>query len=255
MTRILAAMIILSALLWMAPGVLAHETDAAGDTSGAGASIGNAMCPVTTDESADPAIFVDYRGRRVYFCCPRCRKKFIDDPDAYVANLSPVAEHAVLGEGAEALDGPAPPAFGARTLRFAGKLHPLVVHFPIALLLTALVVELLGLTVSSASLREVARVLVLVGAPSAAVSALLGWLAARGASYPEELARVLTLHRWLGTATAAVAVGTLVLSERGRRHGRHHRSHVVLLGVTALLAGITGHFGGTLVLGPEHFTW
>lgn len=48
----------------------------------------NAMCPVLTDEPSDPEIYVDYNGRRVYFCCVRCRRKFQQEPEKYVANLA-----------------------------------------------------------------------------------------------------------------------------------------------------------------------
>ena len=52
-------------------------------------------CPVT-GEDIDKAAFVDYKGRRVYFCCTKCPAKFEKDPAKYLARLpgeqAPVAE-------------------------------------------------------------------------------------------------------------------------------------------------------------------
>lgn len=55
------------------------------DTSPATAA--QVKCPVLPDEDIDPEIFTDYEGKRVYFCCERCKKKFGRDPDQYAARL------------------------------------------------------------------------------------------------------------------------------------------------------------------------
>jgi len=33
------------------------------------------------------AIFVEYEGKKVYFCCPGCPEQFRADPQAYLAKL------------------------------------------------------------------------------------------------------------------------------------------------------------------------
>ena len=43
-------------------------------------------CPVMGNP-IDPKVFVDYKGRRVYFCCKPCISKFQADPDKYLAKL------------------------------------------------------------------------------------------------------------------------------------------------------------------------
>lgn len=55
--------------------------------AGGASDITNTMCPVLLDEAVDPEVWVDYEGQRVYLCCKRCRKDFIEDPSAYLANL------------------------------------------------------------------------------------------------------------------------------------------------------------------------
>jgi len=56
--------------------------------SQAGNEPANSMCPVMTDEAIDPAVFAEYEGRKVYFCCRRCLRQFERDPQAYVVNLA-----------------------------------------------------------------------------------------------------------------------------------------------------------------------
>jgi multidrug efflux pump subunit AcrA (membrane-fusion protein)/YHS domain-containing protein len=44
------------------------------------------LCPVMGNP-IDPKVFVDYRGVRVYFCCPACIEKFRADPAKYIPKL------------------------------------------------------------------------------------------------------------------------------------------------------------------------
>jgi len=47
----------------------------------------NPTCPVMVGEPVDPTIYVDYEGKRVWFCCDSCVDDFNDDPTAYLALL------------------------------------------------------------------------------------------------------------------------------------------------------------------------
>ncbi len=50
------------------------------------AGITQKNCPVT-GESIDPKVYIDYQGRRVYFCCAACIPKFKAEPAKYLAKL------------------------------------------------------------------------------------------------------------------------------------------------------------------------
>ena len=39
------------------------------------------------DGPIDPSVYVEYQGKRVYFCCKGCDKKFQADPEKYLDNL------------------------------------------------------------------------------------------------------------------------------------------------------------------------
>ncbi|MHC4618893.1 MAG: YHS domain-containing protein [Planctomycetota bacterium] len=43
-------------------------------------------CPVM-GAAINEDIFTEYKGKKVYFCCPGCEEKFKADPEKYVAKL------------------------------------------------------------------------------------------------------------------------------------------------------------------------
>ncbi|MHB8079939.1 MAG: YHS domain-containing protein [Candidatus Krumholzibacteriia bacterium] len=48
------------------------------------------LCPVLGDP-IDPKVFVDYHGRRVFFCCRACIADFQKDPAQYLPRLGRIA--------------------------------------------------------------------------------------------------------------------------------------------------------------------
>jgi len=137
----------------------------------------------------------------------------------------------------------APPA--VQVLRRLGRLHILVIHFPIALLIAAAAGELWYARRGSSTPEPAVRFCVALAAAGAVAAATLGWLHAWGGS--------LWLHRWLGTAAGAWAVVTALQSELEARRGRRSPWFRVSVVLGALLVGAAGHFGGILVHGDDFF--
>ncbi len=77
------------------------EDDAATKPN-APATIAQKTCPVMRGNPINPEIFVDYEGRRIYFCCPMCPPKFKADPAKYLKIVDEDLKKAA----------PAPPAKG-----------------------------------------------------------------------------------------------------------------------------------------------
>jgi len=45
------------------------------------------VCPVMEGEPISKDVFVEYSGKRVYFCCDSCKAKFLEEPDKYLHSL------------------------------------------------------------------------------------------------------------------------------------------------------------------------
>lgn len=60
------------------------------------------ICPVSGKELGEKSPFVDYEGRRVYFCCDKCPAEFAKDPQKYLSKLDPPVEDEKAGKEDEA---------------------------------------------------------------------------------------------------------------------------------------------------------
>jgi len=44
------------------------------------------VCPVLGG-NIDKKVFIDYQGKRIYFCCPGCPAEFSKDPEKYLKKI------------------------------------------------------------------------------------------------------------------------------------------------------------------------
>jgi len=131
-----------------------------------------------------------------------------------------------------------------------GKLHPLFVHFPIALVLSAAGAEIAAIRTRRASWRAIAVANLRVGAAMGVLTLVAGWVLATAPFV--EATSSLTSHRWTGVAAVAATIGAALASRRS--HVQSHRSLVVYRGAlfgAAVLVAIAGHLGAALVWGPD----
>jgi uncharacterized membrane protein len=141
-----------------------------------------------------------------------------------------------------------------RFLRWLGKFHLLLLHFPIALVLAAGAGEVRSAWQRNRVPSEAVRFCLWLGALVAIPTAGLGWLfaaAGNGASSPPLLAA----HRWLGTTASVLLVLTAVCAERDVRRGARSRSVRLLLLSGVLLTALTAHLGGLLSRGSDFFVY
>lgn len=141
-----------------------------------------------------------------------------------------------------------------RAVRLVGKFHLLLLHFPIALLLTAGVAELLtalrGNRVPSATVRFCLSVTAVAIVPTVA----LGWVHASGGNGVGD-PQLLAIHRWLGTAAGMWVIGTALGAGRDARTGVRSRGVQMALIVGILLVVATAHAGGLMAHGRDFFDW
>jgi YHS domain-containing protein len=55
------------------------------------ASMEQTVCPLTGNK-IDKNVFVEYKGKKVYFCCTDCKAKFEADPEKYISKLPQFAK-------------------------------------------------------------------------------------------------------------------------------------------------------------------
>jgi|SRR6185503_3352159 len=132
-------------------------------------------------------------------------------------------------------------------MAFVGRLHPLLIHFPIALVIAAGLAELTAIVTANEDWRTVAVGNVRAGAVFAVLAALAGWLLALA---PEmEVSPLLEWHRWLGITGAGSAIAAALATRDLRRRARQVRVYRIALAASVFLVAITGHLGGLLVWG------
>ncbi|GAA4453103.1 hypothetical protein GCM10023189_17670 [Nibrella saemangeumensis] len=130
--------------------------------------------------------------------------------------------------------------------QFLGRLHPLIVHFPVSLLCVALLLELVGLRRKSTDLRAGITAIVWIGAIGSVIAAALGLLLANQEDYGGD---ILAVHQWSGLATMALSIVT-VFALRARRMQVYRGALLVtVLGVT-----LAGHYGSLLTHGEDYLS-
>ncbi len=71
------------------PAPAAHADDEHGKSTPAAVEMPDTLqktCPVMGGP-IDPNIYIEYQGKRVYFCCKGCDQKFRENPEKYIADL------------------------------------------------------------------------------------------------------------------------------------------------------------------------
>jgi uncharacterized membrane protein/YHS domain-containing protein len=231
---------------------------------------GNSYCPVTTSELIEPDIYVDWEGRRVFFCCTKCKREFLANPQQYIENLpvtstdsvSPTADHerdvssvSHSSDRDHQHDHASDHGESTSTLAFVGKLHPMFTHFPIALTIIAAITLLGGYVFKWKHNELMSTQLMYWAAVTSIATAALGFANAYGTHYPDQIAWFFSWHRILGIASTVSIVATALIGYRFQqgKSASHKTLYVVLIITSAILVGVTGHFGASLVFGPDYF--
>jgi uncharacterized membrane protein len=137
-----------------------------------------------------------------------------------------------------------------------GRLHPLLVHLPIALLLLVPVLEIAGRASrrgrpARLELRESAGFVLALATASALITGWDGWLLAWSGGYGGALVR---RHLWGGVVLAALCVAALA-ARRGRRPvGWGGALYPLLLAGAIGTLAWTSHEGGSLTHGSHFLT-
>jgi uncharacterized membrane protein len=122
---------------------------------------------------------------------------------------------------------------------FLGHLHPLLIHFPIGILLMAIVLQFFQIF-SKKDFNSSISILVLIGSIFAGFACLAGWLLASSGDYNDE---IVFFHRWSGIVTFSLALASYFWI----------RYRPFLFSVLLILIVVTGHYGSILTYGEGYF--
>lgn len=137
-----------------------------------------------------------------------------------------------------------------------GRLHPLVVHFPIGLLSIAAVIEGVHVWRRRPVPSEAGTYCLAFGVAGALVSASLGTINAGHQTITGDAAVTLERHQLMGWIAVVAAAAALGAGQLARRAGRVRivAAYLGLVFATSAVVGATGHLGGELVYGSEYLT-
>lgn len=136
-------------------------------------------------------------------------------------------------------------SFFERLYSWFGRLHPAIVHFPIAFFPAAWFTAIVGRR--RPAFAAPVQFLVVAGGIFAPLAAIAGWLTAVDA----DPSNILTWHRWLGTAVGVAGAMLAVWAWRRPWEDRGAGKIIALTLMTVVVA-VQGFLGAAITHGMEH---
>jgi uncharacterized membrane protein len=129
------------------------------------------------------------------------------------------------------------------------NIHPLLVHFPIALLLTSVALSWAGLLWKGKGLEQAAWYTLLLGLAGTVVTLITGLIAAQSVPIDSPAQATLNTHKFFGIATFVIFGLQAMCAWRNKGRyspGKRILHTAIQLGGVALIVAV-GFFGGELV--------
>lgn len=127
-----------------------------------------------------------------------------------------------------------------------GRLHPLIVHLPIGILLLAFLMELISRKEKYKYLRPSLPFILLVSIVFSILALFTGWILPKEGEYADHL---VSLHFWLAISTTISSLLVYVFLITKKK-----KLYFPFFCLTILLLTLTGHFGGSLTHGEGYLT-
>ena len=133
-------------------------------------------------------------------------------------------------------------------LQSVGRMHPLLLHLPIGLLVISFILWIGKKNIEPASFQRIFILVLQVTAFTAGLTALMGFFLSREGGYDEN---ILSKHKILGITTAILSY-TLLIVYKSFPEKKFVFGTTIILSLTAMIIG--SHFGSNLTHG-EGFVW
>jgi uncharacterized membrane protein len=128
-------------------------------------------------------------------------------------------------------------------LQVAGRMHPLMLHFPVVLVMLAFIWELFSKDRTDSVFKETGDWFLLAASFTAVLAALMGLFLSKEEGYDAD---IIALHKWTGAATAFICFLWFVF----RNTIRKHKAGLVATGLSGIIVLlIAGHQGATITHG------
>jgi len=182
---------------------------------------------------------------------PQQTEQVVASAPGQPATTDPNAAHAQMGEVMEGQkEDRSQMSMTERLLDWLGRLHPVIVHFPIAFFPAALFTAVIGRQRSA--FAAPVQFLVIAGGIIGPVAALLGWFDGGFDIATDDW--LLQFHRWLGTGIGLGALGLAIWAWR-KPEANRGAAMIAGLGVITIAIVVQGWFGGAMVHGVDHMNW
>lgn len=130
---------------------------------------------------------------------------------------------------------------------FVGRFHPLVVHLPIGFLIFAGITQLATRTPKFHPLKPFLKYFWGIGAISAALAVVFGYLLSLSGDYNED---TLFWHKWSGVAVLVFSIACYYISKQELEKLSIAKWSLTILAITTMI--YTGHLGGNLTHGQTY---
>ncbi len=220
----------------------------------------NKFCPMMTLEEVDPAITAQFRGQTVAFCCDTCLKKFQANPERYAGSLTALgagsdhqAEHDHASQ-AEDSSTEHDQESNQGMMPFLARIHPVVVHLPLAGVPIAAVALLAWIASRKRAFAAADVPPILLAAASSILAVITGNLSHDSMRFSDALHEYVEWHEYAGTTLMVLllCLTTIRLWCWRRLDGAWLGVYLGGLPVGVGLVGVFGFLGGSLVFGPDH---
>lgn len=129
------------------------------------------------------------------------------------------------------------------------NIHPLLVHFPIALLISFFLLDFIGSILKKANMRDVAGYLLYLGTFSALCAVIAGFIAADSVAHGGNVHAIMERHKTFGLSVLSLAtlLSTWRLLARGKIKGEINIFYLFLSAILSILISLGADLGGLMV--------
>lgn len=135
----------------------------------------------------------------------------------------------------------------SKIIQLLGNLHPIFLHFPIALIIMTVISELLFFWCGSSLFDHASRFMIIAAAISAIPTALSGFAFGYDAHYEGILSDFFWWHRFLGVLTTLFTIAAAALKElHSRKQWHTMKAYYICLAIIFISVNLTGFLGGEM---------